>query len=108
MTNRITPGQMVIWLGILLGNLENGCCLLYAVFVPFASDGYKKAFFAFFIGQMIWYFFIFVLYMASVGEKIPQGQRCCYAANAFVYYLFMWLKLLAGSERFHRWALKFM
>ena len=105
MSNKITPGQIVIWLGMVLGNLETLICLLYAAFVPFASNGYMKAFMVFFIGQPLWYFFIFALYMATQGDRIAAGKRCCYIGNAFVYFLVMWTKLLAGSERFHRWAL---
>ena len=105
MTNKITPGQIVIWLGILLGNLETFFCLLYAIAVPFDSSGIKKAFLIFFIGQPIWYFFIYALYMATQGERVSASSRVCYILNAFVYYLVMWFKLLAGSERFHRWAL---
>ena len=50
MTNKITPGQIVIWLGVVLGNLETLVCLLYAAFVPFGSTRYMKAFMVFFIG----------------------------------------------------------
>ena len=43
--------------------------------------------------------------MGSAGEAASAGARCCYIMLAFVYYLTMWFKLLAGSERFHGWIL---
>ena len=89
----------------MLGNLETLCCAIYLFTTDFESPGLKKACFVFFIGQPLWYCFIYVLYMGSAGEAAPCGTRCCYILLAVVYYLTMWAKLLAGSERFHRWTL---
>ena len=52
----------------------------------FENPGLAKAFAVFFIGQPLWYYFIYVLYMASAGEAASGSERCCYVMTAFIYY----------------------
>jgi hypothetical protein len=60
-----TSGHVVIWLGIICGNLEFVLSIIYAIYSQKTMGvSYRKAWATFIILQPIWYLFISVLYIA--------------------------------------------
>jgi vacuolar-type H+-ATPase subunit I/STV1 len=63
-----TTGHIIIWLGIVCGNVEVFFSIICVFANTFASVPFRKAWVTFIIMQPLWYLFISVLYIAQSPE----------------------------------------
>ena len=57
-------GQIIIWLGIICGNLEVVLNVIYVINTKFQNKTYAKACVTFIVLEPLWYLFVYVLFIS--------------------------------------------
>jgi len=69
-------GQIIIYSGILIGNLEWILAAAYAGITFFPDEGHYKAQVVFLLVQPAFYLFVYVLYIGQHNDCHSMKERC--------------------------------
>ena len=94
-------GTFIIWAGIALGILDVLTDIAYYSKASFANTSLKSGCLVFIFFQPVWYFFIYLVYIASHTEISSGKERTIKLLIAPIYLALQYLKLLPGIERVH-------
>ena len=108
MPSKCTPGQVFLFIGVVLGNLEYIAYIVWALSANFTSPTAQKACWIFIITQPFWSMFIYILYMGQHSDIRTGGDRCKKIIVGPLFMVALQAKLLSGFDGFqHRFCVRF-
>lgn len=100
----VNAAHIVIWSGIVLGNIEWVFDILFCVYARSAYptfSGLGRASIIFCSAQPLWFLFMYVVYIGSHNDIDSGEERCKMIQQAAFYTFGQWWKVLGGVERVH-------
>jgi hypothetical protein len=99
---KLRVNDIIILSGVVLGLLDWITDAAYASQVKFESKGLQTAQVTFVVMQPVWYFFMFIVYIASHEQFESITERKQKFRYAFLYTFLHQFKLLANFERYNK------
>ncbi len=84
----VTFGSIIIYIGIVLGNIEWILDILFALTTDFVSPALGQAAIVFLLAQPVWFWFMYTAYVGSHQEIDSGKERCSKLMWGSVYTLF--------------------